>query len=141
MENKFSQEVLEKEIKKNESKAKKLLEDQDKMERFLQRLENKLKKIPAVGKKLSNVPVMISLVRSYIKKEYVDIPIGSIIAIVGALIYFFSPVDLIPDSIPILGYCDDALVIGIAWKLVESDVIEYQKWQFENGKTGGFNEN
>lgn len=134
MENKLSQEMLEAEIKKNEPKAKELLGDQDKMERFLERLENKLKKIPAVGKKLSNIPVMISLVRSYIHKEYEDIPLGSIIAIICGLTYFLSPVDLIPDSIPILGYSDDVLVIGIVWKLVGDDVEEYQKWQVENGK-------
>lgn len=85
------------------------------MERFLERLENKLKKVPIVGKKLSNVPMLVSLVRSYVRKDYQDIPIGSMIAIVSALIYFVSPIDLLPDGIPVLGYVDDAAVFALVW--------------------------
>lgn len=104
------------------------------MERFLQRLEKKLKEVPVVGEKLATVPLLISLVRSYIKKEYTDIPIGSIIAIVSALLYFISPIDVIPDSIPALGYFDDAAVVAVCWNLVESDVNEYLKWREEHQK-------
>lgn len=64
-----------------------------------------------------------------IKKEYSDVPIGTIIAIMGALIHFVSPIDIIPDSIPVIGYFDDAAVVAACWKLVESDVEEYQKWR------------
>jgi len=77
---------------------------------------------------------MVSLIRSFVKKEYTDIPIGSIIAVTSALIYFVSPIDIIPDSIPVLGYIDDAAVIAVCWKLVESDVEEYVKWREDNGK-------
>lgn len=116
------------------SKAEEMLKDKDKMERFLQRLEKKLKVIPIAGEKLADVPIMVSLVRSYVKKEYTDIPIGTIIAIISALIYFLSPIDLVPDSIPVLGYFDDAAVVAACWKLVDSDVTEYIKWREENGK-------
>ena len=116
------------------SKAEEMLKDKDKMERFLQRLEKKLKVIPIAGEKLAVVPIMVSLVRSYVKKEYTDIPIGTIIAIISALIYFLSPIDLVPDSIPVLGYFDDAAVVAACWKLVDSDVTEYVKWREENGK-------
>lgn len=116
------------------SKAEEMLKDKDKMERFLQRLEKKLKVIPIAGEKLADVPIMVSLVRSYVKKEYTDIPIGTIIAIISALIYFLSPIDLVPDSIPVLGYFDDAAVVAACWKLVDSDVTEYVKWREENGK-------
>ena len=114
--------------------AEEMLKDQDKMERFLQRLEKKLKVIPFAGEKLADVPIMVSLIRSYVKKEYTDVPIGTIIAILSALIYFVSPVDIIPDSIPVLGYFDDAAVVAACWKLVDSDVEEYIKWRKENGK-------
>ena len=121
-------------LKSNYSKAEELLHDSSKMERFLQRLEKKLKKVPVVGKRLAVVPIMASLIRSYVKKEYTDIPIGTIIAIVSALIYFVSPIDLVPDSIPVIGYFDDAAVVGACWLLVESDVEEYDKWRNDNGK-------
>ena len=134
METKFDEKKAEEVLVSNFREAEEMLKDEDKMERFLQRLEKKLKKIPVAGDKLANVPIMISLVRSYIKKEYTDIPIGTIIAIISALIYFLSPIDIVPDSIPLLGYFDDAAVVAACWKLVESDVDEYIKWRKDNNK-------
>lgn len=127
------QKALE-ELEKGYEEAEQLLRDEDKLERFLQRLEKKLKIIPIAGDKLAVVPVMVSLLKSYIKKEYTDIPIGTIIAIISALAYFVSPIDLVPDSIPVIGYFDDAAVVAACWKLVQSDVDEYVKWRNQNGK-------
>ncbi|HLW07075.1 MAG TPA: YkvA family protein [Marinilabiliaceae bacterium] len=134
MENKFTDEMLESQISKNTKEAEELLKDEDRMERFLERLERKLEKVPVVGKQLSNIPMLVSLVRSYIRKDYRDVPLGSIIAIVSALIYFLSQIDLLPDSIPVLGYVDDAAVFAFVWKMVADDIEEYRKWQEANGK-------
>lgn len=128
---KKAQEILE----KGYVEAEKLLNDEDRMERFLQRLEKKLKTIPLAGEKLADIPILASLLRNYIKKEYTDIPIGSVIAIISALIYFVSPIDIIPDSIPFIGYFDDAAVVAACWQLVQSDVDEYIKWRDINDKT------
>lgn len=73
--------------------------------------------------------------KSYnIQGEYKDVPIGTIIAIISALVYFVSPIDILPDSIPIVGYFDDAAVVAACWKLVDSDVKEYKAWRTKNGK-------
>jgi len=133
MKNDFDEQKAQEELEKGYEQAENLLNDQDKIERFLQRLEKKLKVIPIAGDRLANIPVMVSLLRSFFKKEYTDIPIGSIIAITSALIYFVSPIDIVPDSIPFLGYIDDAAVVAVCWKLVESDVKEYVKWREDNG--------
>lgn len=133
MRNDFDEKKAQEELEKGYEQAKKTLNDSDKFERFLQRLEKKLKVIPVAGDRLANVPIMVSLVRSFVKKEYTDIPIGTIIAITSALLYFVSPLDVVPDSIPVLGYIDDAAVIAVCWKLVESDVKEYVKWREDNG--------
>ena len=122
------------ELEKGYEKAEELLKDQDKLERVLRRLENKLKNIPVAGKKLAMVPMMISLVKSYVKKEYTDIPIGTIVAVISALVYVLSPIDLIPDIIPGVGYIDDTAVVAACLLLVGSDIEEYQKWRTENKK-------
>ena len=40
------------------------------------------------------------------------------VALIGALLYFISPLDLIPDVLPIVGMTDDAAVVAGAIKLV-----------------------
>lgn len=44
--------------------------------------------------------------------------LGGILPILFALLYGASPIDLIPDLIPLLGWSDDAMVVVIAASLV-----------------------
>lgn len=53
--------------------------------------------------------------------------------------YAFSPIDLIPDFIPILGYLDDLIIVPlgiiIALKLIPQTIIEeYRNKAEENGQ-------
>lgn len=128
------EEVLFKQIEDNKSEAEDLLKDKKKLEHFLERLEKKLSKIPLAGKYLADVPVLISLVKAYADKEYTEVPIGTIIAIISALIYVLSPIDLIPDILPAIGISDDAAVVAFALKFVHDDVEEYRIWREANKK-------
>lgn len=113
--------------------AEQMLEDENKTKDFLDTVEKKFASIKVIGKGLSQIPLMINLIRSYLKKEYTNVPIGSILAVLGALIYFLSPVDLIPDILPVIGKLDDAAVIGIALKLVSTDLECYAEWRQGQG--------
>lgn len=126
--------TIAEELNKLKSVAADFLKDDEKMEELLQRMEQKLKIIPKLGETLSALPVFVSLVRSYIKKEYTKVPFASIISIVAAIIYVVAPVDLIPDAIPVLGITDDATAVLLCLKFVKSDVDEYEKWRNANGK-------
>ena len=43
-------------------------------------------------------------------------------ALIGALAYFISPLDLLPDLLPILGLTDDAAVLAGALRLVWGNI-------------------
>ncbi len=132
MKKNFNEDDGIRELGKGFAKAEKILENQDKLEHFLDRLEAKLKKVPVGGDVLSMVPVMISMLRSYFKKEYKDIPIGTLIALISALLYWLTPIDVIPDAFPVAGYVDDATVIAACLKLINDDLKEYKEWKDKN---------
>lgn len=48
-----------------------------------------------------------------------EVPDWAKVAIIGALGYFISPLDAIPDFIPIVGYSDDASVLAATVLLVK----------------------
>ncbi len=113
--------------------AKETLDDEDRLERLFQRLEKKLESIPLAGSALRYIPMMASMVNLYVKKVYTDVPVGTIVATVSALIYVVSPIDIVPDIIPGLGYVDDAAVVAACLALVKTDLDEYRSWRADNG--------
>jgi len=81
---------------------------------------------------LEDVKLLFSLVNDYFKGTYREIPWWSIAAVVTALLYVLSPVDLIPDPIPIIGYVDDALIVGACLAMIENDLQNYKEWKMKN---------
>ena len=49
------------------------------------------------------------------------------IVIVGSLLYFISPLDLLPDFIPVIGQLDDAIVITLLVSELSQFLIERSK--------------
>jgi len=44
-----------------------------------------------------------------------------------ALVYFITPIDAIPDPIPVLGYLDDAAVVAWVVSCISDDIAAYQQ--------------
>ena len=85
---------------------------------------------PSVLMKVWNdLKLMINLIKDYAKGDYKDVPWKTIAAITGAIIYFVSPIDVIPDFIVGLGYADDLVVIKFALELVGDDLKKYEQWK------------
>ncbi len=68
------------------------------------------------GDALRLLPDVVRLIR----RLAVDpaLPWGVRIRLALLLVYLMSPVDLVPDFIPVVGYADDAVVIAIALRSV-----------------------
>ncbi|SDW68361.1 Uncharacterized membrane protein YkvA, DUF1232 family [Marininema mesophilum] len=45
----------------------------------------------------------------------------------AALLYFIIPSDVLPDLIPIAGYVDDAVALGIVWKLLSRELDRFDR--------------
>ncbi|MCK5034462.1 MAG: DUF1232 domain-containing protein [Candidatus Sabulitectum sp.] len=96
-----------------------------------------------LGRLINDVKLMISLVKDYWNKSYRDVPWWTVAAVVTALLYVLSPVDLIPDFIPFFGLLDDAAVVSACLFLVEQDLSRYRSWKdskAESEKRDGNNE-
>jgi uncharacterized membrane protein YkvA (DUF1232 family) len=47
-----------------------------------------------------------------------DLPRGIRIRLVLLLVYFASPIDLVPDFLPVIGYADDAIIVALVLRSV-----------------------
>lgn len=87
----------------------------------------------ALAEFMADVKDMLAMVRDYCSGDYREIPFRIIAGVVFTLLYILSPLDLIPDFIPIAGLLDDAAVIGICLKMLSADIEKYRRWKAENG--------
>ena len=118
----------------NEKDAKKIFdgfdsytqEDADKVMNNADRIE-KIMSNGTLSKFLKDVKLYFKMLSDVFSRRYTRVPKGTVAAIVGTLLYVLSPVDVIPDVIPVVGYLDDAAVLALCLKFVKHDVDEYKR--------------
>jgi len=52
-----------------------------------------------------------------------------IVSVLGAIIYFVNPLDLIPDFIFLFGYLDDAAIIAFVINMIQNDIKKFIYWE------------
>ena len=134
----FSKEELHAALHANDNEAIAIIEDAGRWTKFIEKFEafaKKAEKIPVLGGMIDDIVCMAELADSYVKKEYCDVPAGTIVSIVAALVYLLSPVNIIPDVIPVIGYMDDAaIVLSVLNFGVDRDLEKYRMWKEKNRK-------
>ncbi len=70
-----------------------------------------------------------SLLQDYWAGEYKNVPWKLIASIGFAAAYLVSPLDIIPDFFPALGFVDDAAVFALVLSSFQSELDDYKAWK------------
>ena len=71
----------------------------------------------------------IRLLRAYARGDYRDIPWSSLLSIIATVVYFVTPLDLIPDFLLAFGLIDDAALIGWILASLKGDIDRFVAWE------------
>lgn len=86
---------------------------------------------------IASVGRLIRLVKSYAAGDYRDVSRKNIILVVAGLLYFVSPLDLIPDALPIVGYLDDVTIIGFVLSTLGAELLKFEAYEEKDHTIGG----
>jgi len=81
---------------------------------------------------LEKITTVSRMVKAYFSGEYRIVPWSSILKIIAVLIYFISPIDVIPDFLPIIGLTDDLALTVWLFTSLKEDFENFEAW--EQGK-------
>ncbi len=116
--------------------AENIARDPEEMDNLVDKSRRKMHKVK--NKKISFktfIPQLLTfqrMLKAYSRKEYPHVPWKSLLSIIGAILYFLNPLDLIPDFIPGIGLLDDITVLAWAYKSLGTDVARFEEWEQTN---------
>jgi uncharacterized membrane protein YkvA (DUF1232 family) len=120
-------------LDEKERQAEELLEDAAQTRVTLNKAEKllgKLKKMPIIGTIVDDIATSIELVKDFTDGRYRRVPARVIVSTLAGILYILSPIDLIPDFIPLAGWLDDVLVFTLILNGgLASELKEYRKWK------------
>ena len=72
---------------------------------------------------------MLRLIRAFCSGKYKRVPWENLISVIVAIAYFVSPLDLIPDFLPGVGYLDDAMIVRFVYRSVKAELDRFMEWE------------
>lgn len=122
----------DRELDKSVKEAESITKDPRAVEVLADKAQAKTKGKSKIFKKIGkDVDLLIRLARAWAGGKYKEIGIGSILIVVGAIVYLLDPFDVIPDFIPLIGLTDDATVIGLAISRIRKELDKFADWENE----------
>ncbi len=132
---KLTKEKVKEQIDKFSEKAKQIIDNPEKVSTVLEKaiaLCDDLGQVRFIGKYFKDISLICSMINDYICKRYTRVPMATVITLLAAVLYFISPIDIIPDFIPLIGHMDDMLVFAFVQDATKVDLKKYEKWKKEN---------
>ena len=87
-----------------------------------------------LGDQFESFTILWSLLHDYWSGEYRAVPWKLLAAIGFSVTYLVSPLDIVPDFIPFVGFVDDATVFALVVSAFQSEIDAYRKWKKEQKK-------
>lgn len=129
----FNPEQIQQVIENGIAQAQELMNDPTKVDQLLQQLQQKIKELPSgAGEALANIPLMASMVKSYVTREYAEVSPKVVATVVSAFMYLVTQKDLIADNMGVVGLIDDVAVIALVMKVNEKELAAYKQWRENN---------
>lgn len=120
-------------VKRSKSRAEKYINDPQKSKELLDKAYKKTGSYEQSNGPLSDfwrdIKTLMRLLRAYLHKDYTRISWGSIITVIAAILYFVSPIDLVPDWFPLAGFVDDAAVLVFVIAQLRSELAKFAQWE------------
>jgi uncharacterized membrane protein YkvA (DUF1232 family) len=69
------------------------------------------------------------LVRAYLRGEYRAVRLRSVLSVLGGIVYFLSPIDVIPDVFLLVGYTDDVVVVSLVFSVLRQELLGFRAWE------------
>jgi uncharacterized membrane protein YkvA (DUF1232 family) len=104
-------------------------EDLEDVEEMTAQLKVKIKGIKDLEEGMHWIGTLIGRVKLFftmLLDKTFSMDTSSKLLMLGAVIYFLVPTDVMPDVIPGIGFIDDAAVLGIVWNLLKEEFGRYE---------------
>lgn len=95
-----------------------------------------LEKLPLLGDTLAEFGDAVSMLHDYYTGAYRKLPFKVMLGLGAIAAYVISPLDIIPDSLPIIGAIDDAMVFKAVMGIcIDAELETYRKWKYGSLQT------
>lgn len=78
---------------------------------------------------------LFRLIKLSVAGEYTGVPTTTVVAAVAVLIYFLSPIDLVPDFIPVVGLLDDMALVAWFSTSIKHELDKFHEWEATKAST------
>ncbi|WP_026968492.1 YkvA family protein [Algoriphagus terrigena] len=108
-----------------------IVRQEQKVVELVQNVGKKLAKLadnPKVKLLTQPIQIFVRMIKAHFRGEH-KISFGTLGLIILALVYFLSPIDLIPDFLGFFGFADDLSIVLAVFAKVKDEVDGFLEWE------------